>query len=145
MYVDYIPCAGLTLLEQAVCLLRERHVELLIRYNADVNIGYGYPIRYASRVGHIEIINALITAGCDVNLHDGGGLTAIHHALEWKGTSVVSRLISAGAILPDGALSLARNSFVDSAKKVEFVTRMQQSAAKIKECEIKKYAQDTST
>jgi len=120
MPIEHRSYAGNTVLEKAVIHKRIARVELLIKYGANVNSGDGLPIRMAVWNESIPITDMLIKAGADVNLHVLYR-SAISIALEHNGLLFVLRLLQAGATLPDNAITLARESTIDSAKKVEFL------------------------
>jgi len=111
--------------------LSTRRIELLLRYNTDVNYKDGFLIRSAAWANNLETVILLIKAGADVNLC-GMYMPAMSAALTWASHTVVSHLLLAGAILPDNALALAYSSQISSAEKVECVSRAQRKAAKNK-------------
>jgi len=120
MPADYTKYAGAKTLLVMLCRCRGiyiPHVELLIRYNADVNWGYGVPIRSAVYDNYLDVVILLIKAGVDVNLC-GIHTSAISEALSYASFSIVEQLLKAGAILPDDALALAYETHRDSAQKV---------------------------
>jgi len=123
MPVDYKPYAWSTLFEKSFYPVNSRRITLLMRYNADVNAGGGFPIRHAAWCNRLDIVEMLINAGADVNLQTNGN-TAILSALMWASHTIVSRLLQAGAILPEGALALARDSKIDTLLKVECIEKL---------------------
>ena len=54
-------------------------------------------IHLAARNGHCRIIDLLLSAGCDPNLQDSEGKTALHHACFRGHRAVVNSVIAAGA------------------------------------------------
>jgi len=88
-------------------------VQELIRYGADVNFA-DHPaippwkrtaLMYATQGGHAEVVSDLLKAGADLESKDehvmgeGGGMTAIHFAVESQQAKIVELLASAGASL----------------------------------------------
>lgn len=112
----------LTLLERAVINGRIEHVHLYIKYNADVNSSFGLPIRSAAWDNRNSITTLLIQAGADVNLC-GEFIPAIRAALSWSEYDLCKQLITAGAVLPDNALSLAYGSILDRDLKIDLIQR----------------------
>jgi len=109
---------AMSLLEKSIQYLRADRVELLIYYGADINCNNGVYIRSAAWVNDVDRTRLLITAGADVNAC-GTYKSAIHAALIAASSPVVEELLLAGAVLPSGAMSLARNSLIDSELKVD--------------------------
>ncbi|CAN0508521.1 unnamed protein product [Ectocarpus sp. 12 AP-2014] len=51
----------------------------------------------AASGGHVEVMQALIRHGVDVNAHDSNGCTALHSAAMWDNVRAIDTLIEAGA------------------------------------------------
>ena len=58
----------------------------------------GYtPLHSASQAGHLEVVNRLIQAGCDVNAQMDDGDTALYCATLFGHVEVITALLAAGA------------------------------------------------
>ena len=79
-------------------------MEKLIQAGGDVNeqngIGWTplhYASHYASREGHVDVVNILIQAGGEVNQKDKWGWTPLHFASMCGHVEVITALLAAGA------------------------------------------------
>jgi len=70
----------------------------------------------------MEMTCLLISVGADTNAC-GINQSVISYALQYASFPVVSQLLSAGAVLPDNALELARGSNIDFELKVSAISR----------------------
>jgi len=99
-----------------------QRVTLLLKYGADVNSGEGALVRAAAWDDRLDTLLVLIEAGVDVN-YCGIYIPAIDTAILSASHTVVEQLLLAGADIPENALQLAHYTQVDSALKVECITR----------------------
>ncbi len=51
----------------------------------------------AAQQGHVDILQLLINAGADVNVHNNNGMTALQLAIQHNNPAVVQALLNAGA------------------------------------------------
>lgn len=82
---------------QAVQMLIRAHPELLLPYKTDGIVQHS-PLHVASRNGHKNVVEVLLTAGVNVNLLTSSG-TALHEAALCGKDNVVRALLDAGADL----------------------------------------------
>ena len=75
---------------------RSEIVSILIGYNADFSKNK-FALHQASKMGHLETVKVLLSAGFDVNAEDRCHNRALHHAAENGHTDIVIILIQAGA------------------------------------------------
>ena len=54
-------------------------------------------IHWAADRGHVEMVMAIVAAGCDINLADSEGQTALHYAASCGHGDLVQALLKAGA------------------------------------------------
>jgi ankyrin repeat protein len=54
-------------------------------------------IHWAADRGHIDVISFLLTSGCDINLQDGSGQTALHYGALVENREICSLLAGLGA------------------------------------------------
>lgn len=96
-----------------------RCLELLVRYNVDVNSDFGYPIQVAARENSLDKAEVLLKAGANVYTYN----PAISIALLYASHTFVLRLLSAGAVLPtpNDTLRLIRNTQIDRLLKIDFI------------------------
>ncbi|UNE35900.1 ankyrin repeat domain-containing protein [Vermiphilus pyriformis] len=91
---------GDTALIKAVKLSDKKMVDLLIKLNADVNVGDNNdctPLMYAAQEGKIDIAQLLIDAKVDLKMRNTIGDTPLLLALARKHLEMVKMLINAGA------------------------------------------------
>jgi len=122
MPVDYRPYAYDTIFDIAVFYEEISRVKLLMRYGADIDHDDGFHLRYAAMTCRANRVCLLIEAGADINVC-GPNKPAIAEALTYGTYDIVLQLLQAGATLPDDAMTLARNSAIDSPRKVNCVKR----------------------
>ncbi|UYV81345.1 hypothetical protein LAZ67_20000861 [Cordylochernes scorpioides] len=56
-----------------------------------------FPLHLAADMGSLEVVNALLKSGTDVNSQDSEGRTPLHHAVDKWHTAIVKTLIQNGA------------------------------------------------
>lgn len=106
-------------LEWAVMSNRLYIAEFLIACGANVNSSFGICLIVALWHNNRFIVNILIQAGADVNLHDIYAYkTPLIYAIECASAGIVTQLLDAGALLPPDAMLYARTSKVDSSDKI---------------------------
>ena len=110
-----------TYLETAVYNNNVACMNMLIKYGADVNVDRGFPVRRACWNERVDIVDILIKAGADVN-HHGSLNPAIEDAIRYGSVVMVSRLLTAGAVLPPDTIDLARRSEKDSDDKIKVLS-----------------------
>ena len=110
---------GYTWLERAVYWNDTRVVRMLIeKYNPDLNTDQGYSIHRASRCGYENMLDIMISAGADVNINSYRGPSAVVCAILHARVLSVSKLLAAGAVLPQNALYFAEQTHIDRDAKV---------------------------
>lgn len=75
-----------------LALLTAKKIELDSKDNAGMTA-----LCYAAQLGHVELLNALLTAGADINATDKQGDTALHYAARRGELAGISALIEHGA------------------------------------------------
>ena len=113
-----------TLLDYAVSRNNVQASARLISYGADLTTCGGRAVRYAAWDGFSEILDLLIQAGADVNLCNEDGVmyhSALYRALQYSTVDIVSKLLTAGALVPDNAVDLAQRSMYHRKEKVELL------------------------
>lgn len=108
-----------SLLTRAIQYRRIDLVRLLVKYNVNLNAGYGAHTRVAVRLGAYEILDYLISVGADVNLHFPGTLSLVLLAIMDENLPVLSRLISAGAIPPENWESFVHSHTMNRPRKIQ--------------------------
>lgn len=114
-----------TLLERAVQYGNLLALNILIAHGADVNSSSGWPLCYAVRMhntGSVVILNTLIMAGVDVNCTPPACRSAIEAAILSSTYETVSKLLAAGAVLPDDALEIANTTCTHRCDKIRIIT-----------------------
>lgn len=107
------------LLTEAVLMGKKSQVHLLIQYNAD--IAYSN-VRSAVWSDSLEILDALIAAGAHVDIPEQSVKdSALSRAISYRSVAFVSRLLSAGAILPRGWNKLMDKQTVDRVEKIAVI------------------------
>jgi ankyrin repeat protein len=94
-----------SLLEYAVRADKIELVNLLLQRRADPKIKHGAPLFLASKEGYLDITQALISHGANVNLTSAQGLPLVA-AMAMKHLDVAHLLLSAGATIPPGRFYL---------------------------------------
>jgi ankyrin repeat protein len=73
-------------------------IYLLLKAGAEMNISERNPLFItAASAGYINVVNALIETGADVNARDSSGYTALHIALQKNNIELIHALLQAGA------------------------------------------------
>jgi len=111
---------ALTLVERSVSFKTTTCLELLIQYHADINCNDGAPIGFAVCRNRLDVVDVLIKAGVDVNLH-GRYLSIMSYAFMYASHTIVTRLLSAGATLPSNALKLVYKTKISKQLKIDFL------------------------
>nr|AKD28025.1 ankyrin repeat domain protein [Glypta fumiferanae] len=97
--------AGHSLLYRATMCNFNDFVEILLKYNADVDIAtpeqMSTPLHLAAAIGNEPITRMLIAAGAVVNAKDKFGQTALRFACKSKDDKVVAALLESGASIED--------------------------------------------
>lgn len=92
---------GFSALHDAVMQNKPLRVVELLSMGADVNVRQGTyegtPLQYAASGGHREVVQLLIQAKANLDLHDTHGRTPMMWAAQKRQAAVVSQLIKAGA------------------------------------------------
>jgi ankyrin repeat protein len=91
---------GATPLHVASYYGREDIVNLLLRYNADVNRGNAKgtnALHLAAQANHKNIVEILLDAGADIDSRDKFGVTALHWAAQNGCDEIVKLLLERGA------------------------------------------------
>ena len=91
---------GDTAMTAAAVMGRREIVELLIAYQADVNIqdiDGGTPLIWATIGQHTEMVQLLLDSGADPNIRENDGQTALHLAIENDLPHIAQILRAAGA------------------------------------------------
>ena len=91
---------GDTAMTAAAIMGRREIVELLIAYQADVNIqdfDGGTPLIWATIGQHAELVQFLLDSGADPNIRENDGHTALQFAIENNLTHIERILRAAGA------------------------------------------------
>lgn len=110
-----------TWLERAVDTNNIGLVVMLLRYNVNMYLDGGFPLKRASCGGRDEILDLLIQAGIDVNVCYPEQASAIMCAIKAASVETVLKLFKAGAVYPRNALELAEGSVVDKKKKIDIL------------------------
>ena len=101
-----------TVLERVVDTHNLKLVSLLINAGANVNIDNGFPLRRACQLDDIDMFDLLVSAGADVNRNSHVSVVILYYSVR-----MLSKLLSAGAVMPENALKIARESRVDPVEK----------------------------
>jgi ankyrin repeat protein len=88
---------GLTPLETAINNENEEITNLLIESGADPNYGLEGPLVCAICMNNINLVNTLLAAGANVNMHSEEGVTPLMFAAMEGDIEIVKRLVESGA------------------------------------------------
>lgn len=128
-----------TYLEAAVYEGDIKRVSFLVSAGADVNRDFGYPLMRACHSERVDIIDILINAGADVNpgpiryiqgIRMWNTIPNIDDAILYRSPIIMSKLLVAGAVLPNNAMDLAHRSNKCRTEKIKMLSEHY----KIQEC-----------
>lgn len=95
--IDFRSADGMTALTCAAASHQRPAVELLLSWGAEVCDEKQSALVAAARYGHLDILDALLDAGADVDAQTAGGVTALMAAAEAGQLAAVEYLIEEGA------------------------------------------------
>jgi ankyrin repeat protein len=110
----------------------------LIKLGADVQVlddrtnpNGRYPLNWAAWQNNVEIINALLDAGADINKANLTGFTPLHHAIESGSKEAAALLIKRGANLNTVNRSgMTPLQFAEAAGRQEIEAMLKEAAKK---------------